>query len=243
MNSDQMVVERLDILTRDVAAITDSARALKDLRDDLSPRINEAVKHLITELAEIEADCQLSDLLLLLKNMVRNVRNLNWSLDQMKSLIDLLRTVEPLMKSAVPQAIMALDQLEQRGFLQLGLRTLEIFQKIADTYTPEDIEQVGDVLVHFVGLTKKLSDPNTLALLDRMAEVPARMDLSKARPAGPFRMMFALRNSEVKQGLGVLLEMTKGLAALKNGGALEANEAVSAEESSEKPPSSAEIKG
>jgi len=237
MNSDRMVVERLDLLTREVAVISESARALRELRDDLSPRINEAVKRLITELAEIESDCQLNDLLLLLKNLVRNVRNLNWSLEQMKSLIDFLSTVEPLMKSAVPQAIMALDRLERRGVLQVGLRTLEILQKIAETYTPEDIEEVGKVLVHFVGVTKKLSDPNTLALLDRMAEVPARIDLSKARPVGAFRMMSALRNSEVKQGLGVLLEMTKGLGALRDGGLTEA------QERSEQSPSSEETMG
>jgi len=237
MNSDRMVVERLDLLTREVAVISESARALRELRDDLSPRINEAVKRLITELAEIESDCQLNDLLLLLKNLVRNVRNLNWSLEQMKSLIDFLSTVEPLMKSAVPQAIMALDRLERRGVLQVGLRTLEILQKIAETYTPEDIEEVGKVLVHFVGVTKKLSDPNALALLDRMAEVPARIDLSKARPVGAFRMMSALRNSEVKQGLGVLLEMTKGLGALRDGGLTEA------QERSEQPPSSEETDG
>jgi uncharacterized protein YjgD (DUF1641 family) len=242
MNSDEMVVERLDLLTRQVAVITDSARALRELRDDLSPRINETVKHLITQLAEIEADCRREDLVLLLKNVVRNVRNLNWSMEQVKSLIDFLRTVEPLMKSAVPQAIMALDQLEQRGVLQVGLRALEVLRKIAETYTPEDIEEVGKVLVHFIGVTKKLSDPNALALLDRMAEIPARIDLSNARPAGPFRMMFALRNSEVKQGLGVVLEMTKGLAALKDGAPME-TEVLPVVESSEQPTLREESKG
>jgi hypothetical protein len=33
---------------------------------------------------------------------------------------------------------------------------------------------------------------------------------------GPFGMIFALRNSEVKQGMGVVLELTKGLAQLKD---------------------------
>jgi len=70
-----------------------------------------------------------------------------------------------------------------------------------------------------------------------MAEIPARIDLSKARPVGAFRMMSALRNSEVKQGLGVLLEMTKGLGALRDGGLTEV------QERSEQSPSSEEAEG
>jgi uncharacterized protein YjgD (DUF1641 family) len=50
-----------------------------------------------------------------------------------------------------------------------------------------------------------------------MAEVPARVDLTQAKPVGPFSMMFALGHPEIKQGMGVMLEITKGMSVLKNG--------------------------
>jgi hypothetical protein len=68
-----------------------------------------------------------------------------------------------------------------------------------------------------VGVAKKLTTPEALNLLDKAAELPARVDLSQARAVGPFSMLFALGNSEVKQGMGVVLELTKALALLKNG--------------------------
>ena len=111
MNNEQAIIERLEDLEQELAVLTDSARSLRELRDDLSPRVNETVKVLIEELAEIEADVQFEDLVLLLKNMMRNVKNLTWSIDQLKNLIDFLRTVEPLLKSAVPQAIFNLEKL------------------------------------------------------------------------------------------------------------------------------------
>jgi hypothetical protein len=43
------------------------------------------------------------------------------------------------------------------------------------------------------------------------------VDLSQAKAVGPFGMLFALGNSEVKQGMGVVLELTKALSLLKNG--------------------------
>jgi uncharacterized protein YjgD (DUF1641 family) len=94
---------------------------------------------------------------------------------------------------------------------------LGVLEKIAETYTPEDIEQIGNGLVPLVGVAKKLTAPEALNLLDKAAEVPARVDLSQAKAVGPFGMLFALGNSEVKQGMGVVLELTKALSQLKNG--------------------------
>lgn len=216
MNNDERIMERLDHMGRELAILTDSANSLRELRDDLTPRVNEAVKILITELAKIESDFQLEDLLSFLTNVVRSIRNLNWSLDQLKNLIDFLRTVEPLLKSSVPQAIYQLDQLERKGVFRILAGMLGALQKVAETYTPEDLEQITTGLVPLVGIAKKLTAPEPLDLLSRLADVPGAVDLSQVRPVGPFGMIFALRNSEVKQGMGVVLELTKGLALLKN---------------------------
>lgn len=217
MNNDQVIKEQLDHLGKEIAVLTDSAKSLRELRDDLSPRVNETVQALIAQLAELEQDFQTEDLVSLLKNMLRSVRNLNWSMDQLKNLIDFMRTVEPLLKSAVPQAILYLDRLERRGVFQVLAHMLVVLEKISDSYTTEDIERISDGLVNLVGVAKKLTAPEALNLLERMAEIPARVDLSQAKDVGPFGMLFALGNSEVKQSMGVMLELTKGLALLKNG--------------------------
>ena len=159
MNNEQVIIDQLDHLGQEIATLTDSARSLRELRDDLSPRVNEAVKILIQELAEIEADVQFEDLVSLLKNLMRNVRNLTWSVDQLKNLIDFIRTVEPLLKSVVPQAIIYLDKLEQQGVFRVVASMMGVLEKIAETYTPEDIEQIGNGLVPLVGVVKKLTAP------------------------------------------------------------------------------------
>ncbi|MGW8221342.1 MAG: DUF1641 domain-containing protein [Syntrophobacteria bacterium] len=225
MNNEQVIMEQLDHLGQEIATLTDSARALRELRDDLSPRVNETVKVLIEQLAEMEADVQFEDLVALLKNLMRNVRNLGWSVDQLKNLIDFLRTVEPLLKSAVPQAIIYLDKLERQGVFRVVASMMKVLEKIAETYTPEDIEQIENGLVPLVGVAKKLTTPEALNLLDKAADVPARVDLSQAKAVGPFGMLFALGNSEVKQGMGVVLELTKALSLLKNGDGAEESEA------------------
>ena len=237
MTNEQAMMERLDRLEKEIFVLTDTARSLRELRDDVTPRVNETVQALIRGLVEIEADFQLEDLTFLMKKVLRNVRNMNWSIDQLKNLIDFLRTVEPLLKSTVPQAIAYLDMLEHQGVFQIMASMLGVLQKIAQTYTPRDIDQIGNGLVDLVGVAKKLTAPQALNLLHRAAEIPVTVDLSQAKEVGPFSMVFALGNSEVKQGMGVLLELTKGLSLLKNGPSTEVHAISPAQELEEKPSS------
>ena len=238
MTNEQAIMERLDSLEKEIFVLTDTARSLRELRDDVTPRVNETVQALIKGLVEIEADFQLEDLTFLMKKVLRNVRNMTWSIDQLKNLIDFLRTVEPLLKSTVPQAIAYLDMLEHQGVFQIMASMLGVLQKIAQTYTPRDIDQIGNGLVDLVGVAKKLTAPQALNLLHRAAEIPVTVDLSQAKEVGPFGMVFALGNREVKQGMGVLLELTKGLSLLKNGSPAE-DHAISPVQGLEEKPSSA----
>jgi uncharacterized protein YjgD (DUF1641 family) len=89
---------------------------------------------------------------------------------------------------------------------------------MAAAFRPEDIEQIGDGAVAALGLTKKLSDPRTAEFMEKMAELPAKIDLAGAKPLGPFGMLSALSSKEAKEGLGVLMQLTKAMAELKDGG-------------------------
>lgn len=215
MKHEEIILNRLERLEQKIAPVADSARSISELREELTPRVNEAVKALIVELADIEADFQLEDLLFFIKKAMRNVRNLTYSLDQLKNIIDFALIAEPLLKSTVPQIIFYMDDLERKGVFNLLSASLEIIKKTAETYTAEDMAQIGDGLVRLLGIVKKLTTPEALELLDRAAEVPSRVDLSRAKPAGAWGMLWAMGNPEVKDGLGVLLELTKGLSALK----------------------------
>jgi len=168
MNNEALILERLERLEQAIAPVTDSAKSVKELKEQLTPRVNEAVQALIVELADVEADFQLEDLTFFIKKMMRNVKNLTFLLEQLKNLIDFVQAVEPLLKTTVPHIISTFDQLEQKGLLRI------------------------------------------------VTKFPAKVDLSRAEEVGLFGMLQALREKEIRQGLGVLLELTRGLSAVKN---------------------------
>lgn len=215
MTNEEQILQRLENLERQVAPLAAFAKGAGELREEFAPRINEAVQALIVELADVEADFRIEDLLYLIKKLMRNLNTLNYVLDQIRNLVDFAMTAEPLLKSSVPQVIAFLDGLEQGGVFRLMSIATEVLRKIGSTYSPEDMQQIGDGVVRLIGVLKRLTAPSALDLLERAAEVPTRVDLAAARPVGLWGMVGAMGDRDVQQGLGVLMELTKGLGTIK----------------------------
>jgi len=237
MTNDKQILERLDRIEAQLSPISQTAQGLKEIRDDLIPLSGQAFRLIIRELEDVESSFQLEDLLALAKRFLRSVKHLQFSLAQLENIVDFVMTIElqfslaqlenivdfvmtiePLLKSAVPKIINYLDDLEQRGILRIIQSTLDVRAKIAASYSPEDVEQIGDGLVAMLGVAQKLSDPRAQSFLKKMATLPSKVDLEGAKPVGPFGMIGALSGKQARQGLGILMELTKAMGELKNGG-------------------------
>ena len=224
MTNEELILERLDRIEAQLAPIAVTAGGISELREDLIPLSGQAFRLLIRELEDVESSFQLEDLMALLKRSLRSIKHIIYSLEQLENIVDFAETVEPLLKSAVPQAINYLDDLEQRGVLRVITAMLDVRAKIAAAYSPEDIDQIGDGAVVALGLAKKLADPKAAEFLEKMASLPSKIDLANAKPVGPFGMLGALGSKQARQGLGVLMELTKAMGGLKNGGSSAASE-------------------
>ena len=97
MNNEQAILERLDAIDEKLRPLAESAISIKELKEELAPRVEEAVKALIIELQDVEADFQLEDLIFLIKKTLRNVRNFTFALEQMQNFVDFALTAEPLL--------------------------------------------------------------------------------------------------------------------------------------------------
>jgi uncharacterized protein YjgD (DUF1641 family) len=218
MTNEELILERLDRIEAQLAPISQTASGIKELREDLIPLSGQAFRLLSRELEDVESGFQLEDLMALLKRSLRSVKHIIFALEQMENIVDFVTTIEPLLKSSVPKIINYLDDLEQRGVLRIITSTLDVRAKIAEAYNAEDIDQIGDGAVVALGLAKKLSDPKAVEFLEKIAELPSKVDLSGAKPVGPFGMLSALSSKEARQGLGVLMQLTKAMGELKSGG-------------------------
>jgi hypothetical protein len=215
MNNEELILQRLDRLEATLAPLSETFKSIMELKDDLTPLINRGFKVLIEELQDVESAFQIEDLFRLVKRGLRSIRNFSWSLEQLESLIDLFTTLEPLLKSTVPQLIHYLDDMEQKGVFRTYAAMLSVRAKVAKQYTAEDFELMSDAFTSLLGLLRKLANPEVQTLLQRMVEIPACLDLGTCQSVGPVGLVKAAYSDDVKQGLGVLIELTKALGKLK----------------------------
>lgn len=222
MTNEEKILSKLEKIEADMAPMLRFGKNMKELKDDLIPLQNRAFQLMIDELKEVEAGFELDDFLLLMKQMARSTRSFIFALKQMESIIEFVRDMEPLLKSSVPQIIEYLDDLERKGVIRMYTAMLDVRAKVASAYTAEDIEQIGDGVVALLGLAKKMADPKAIAFLERAAALPASLDLTEVKKIGPFGLAAAAFDEDVKQGFGVLIELTKAVGKLKPNGQPEA---------------------
>jgi uncharacterized protein YjgD (DUF1641 family) len=227
MNAEDQILERLTqieakldrvaALEERLSAFTGSWESMSDLGRDLSLLTNPTVKILIEELSEVETGFQIEDVLFLLKRLLLSFRNIAWTLEQLENLIDWWRDLEPVLKMAVPHFIDLLDDLERKGIFRINRAMIGMYAKIAEHYTAEDIEAIGDGFVRMHGLIKKLAEPGMVEFLEKFSALPGQLRLQDARPVGPVGLIFRLMNPECRQGLGVAVEMTRALGQVAAG--------------------------
>lgn len=218
MTHEQEIIARLEQLENRIAPMTETARAVGELRDEMAPRVNEAVHALIRELADVEADFQLEDLLHLVKKALRNTKNLSFTLDQLKNLIDFGVTIEPLLKSSVPQMIAYLDELERNGVFRLLKVGVETLQAVGGSFSEADFDQIRTGAVRLAGTLKQLTRPETMDFLEQAVRLPGQVNLAEAKAAGPVELLLALKDENIRRGLGVVLDLTRSLGTLKPNG-------------------------
>ena len=223
MTNEELILKRLENIETQITPLIKTADKLNELREDMIPLSNQAVQLLINELQDVEAGFELEDLFHLVKQLLRSTRSIIFGLKQMVGFVEFMKDMEPLLKQAVPQMINYLDDLEQRGVLRIIQAMMGVRAKVAAAYTPEDIDQIGDGMVSLLGLGKKLTDPKLLTFLEKVVEIPAAVDLSASKKVGPWGLVSASSNDEVKEGLGVLIELTKALSKLKENGDIAAS--------------------
>ncbi len=213
-SKEDLLLERLDRMEGQLNTLVKAQQASAELKADLAPLMNSTVRLLIDELGVVESGFQLEDVFTLLKQVMRNLRKFGQAREMMENLFELWDCMEPLMKSAVPNLINYMDNLERRGVLRTYAAMLEVRAKVAAHYDPDELATMSDAFVLLLSMLKKLSDPQMIDLMNRLLELPAAIKLDEAKPLGPLGMISAMSSKETQKGLGVAMELTKALGKL-----------------------------
>ena len=221
MSTEEQILERLTRIEEKLDQFSSCADQLKvftdlfesfhDLGRDASLLTYPTVKLLTEELGEVETGFQLEDISLLLKRFLLSMRDIAWGLEQLENLVDWWKDMEPVIKIAVPHFVDVLEDLDQKGIFKGYQAMLQGYAKIAQTYGPEDIDLIAEGIVRMHGVAKKFTDPKFINFIETFMDVPAQVNVEECKPSGPLSLMWRMRSQECRQGLGVMLELTRAM--------------------------------
>lgn len=202
-SKEDLLLEKLDRMEGQLLTLVKAQQGLAELKADIAPLMNSTVRLLINELGMVESGFQLEDIFDLLKQGLRSLRHLTHGLETLENLSDLWNSMEPLLKSTVPNLINYMDNLERKGVFRTYAAMLEVRAKVAAYYDPEEIAAMSDAFVLLLSMLKKLSAPQMIDFMNRILDLPMGINLKETKPLGPLGMLSVMGSKEARQGLGV----------------------------------------
>jgi len=141
------------------------------------------------------------------------VRRLNEELGEMEIGFQ-LEDLFSLFKSLLPRIKYLSSALEQLENLMDWWADMEPLLKIA---VPKAIDQLDHLEQHRVfTIFGKLFSVEMLQFMERLSDVALSAHLEESQPVGPMGLLWQMRSRECRQGLGVLVELTRALGKIKS---------------------------
>ncbi len=206
----ELLHKKIDFLTEQVMQTQRRQREMEELRQDLTPVINDVFKTAVEELDQVAPYFSYEDLIFLIKKLLRNVRNLTAMFDQMESARDFLRDATPLSKEVFQTTLEKLDEMERKGYFAFFAAALDIVDKVVTSFTEEDVRQLGDNIVLIINTIKQLTQPEMLTTVHNALNVYRNINVTPPEKMSLFGLMKEVNSPEVRKALST------GLAMLKN---------------------------
>ena len=211
--------EKLDLLAGQVQILTEQARSASrrqaerdELLQDVIPIADEALQLVTVQLEEVQEYVDLCDVLRLVKRLLRNGRNIDKMLDQLESLMDLAQTVGPLTDSAFEKATDLLQSAERRGYFALARGGARAADNVVTSFSPEEIEQLGDNVVPLVNVMRDVTQPQVLNLVH---EVISKSEVELAQPIDTSlrSLLSQMRDPDTRRGLVLTMRVLRVIGA------------------------------
>ena len=236
MTNEEKILARLDELTEEVREAKQAIRPYVELKQDLEPLINSIVIESISRLSGLDKRVELEDVGDMVGQMLSSSKNLSEAMKTLDKVMEFKKDFEPyskdIFKELVNQLQTTLQGFEGENLQELlkqfivnmgnlaegmkmlgslmemksdaGALTGQAFNELVERLECLKRRGVFDAFEQMIGVTERVGL--------KMKEI----DFSTTEPVkGIFGMMAALKRPEVQEGLGVLIELSTVMPALK----------------------------
>ena len=213
---------KLDVLTDHVRFLTEEAEAqrrrreaFEELQVDVMPLATRALERTSSSLDDADIDPE--QVLQLGVRIAQNADTLERSVAQLASLAELASDLQPILGQLVETMVARAAEFEQRGYFEFVEATAGVVDRVVTSYSKDDVEALGDNVVQILDIVKDLTQPEVLAVAQRLLDAVHRQaELEAATQTDPpslFALAGRLRDPEIRRGMGRALDTLQAVAA------------------------------
>lgn len=204
--------KKLDIITGQLAEQQKGQREMKELKDDLSLIAKDMFDSAVEELNDVAPYFETQDLILMVKKLLGNTKNLNRLLSQMESLDDLYQDVQPLVKQIFDEVLDTLNDFDKKGYFEFVKEAMLIVDEIVTSFSVEDVKLLRENVTSILLTVKGMTQPEMLKSVDNAVGFFNKMDITVEKTPSYFEIMKEMNNPEVKKGMMFMLQFMKNMA-------------------------------
>lgn len=236
MTNEEKILARLDELTEEVREAKQAIRPYVELKQDLEPLINSMVIETISRLNGLDKHVELEDVGDMIGQTLSSSKNLTEAMKTLDKVMEFKKDFQPYSKDLFKELVNQL-QTTLQGFEGENLQEL-LKQFIVNMGNlAEGMKMLGSLMemksdagslsgLAFNELVERLeclkqrgvfdAFEQMIGVTERVGLKMKEIDFSTTEPVkGIFGMMAALKRPEVQEGLGVLIELSTVMPALK----------------------------
>jgi len=216
----QAINDKLDFITKQLNEQQRRQREWQELKHDLTLIGKDVFQVAMDELDEVAQHFDASDLIYLLKKLLRNTRHLVKLMDQVESASDFVKDATPLSKQVFTHLLETLDEMDRKGYFEFAREIFNIIDTIVTSFTLEDVILLRENIATILLTVKNLTQPEMLATVNNALSFFQTMDVEIDKDISYWQLFKQARDPELKRGLAFIIQFMKNMVS-SNGKKLE----------------------
>lgn len=237
MTNEEKILERLEELTSEVREAKKAIKPYVELKQEMEPLINDMVISSISKLSGLDRRFDLEDVGDMIGHLLISSKNLTEAMKSLNKFMEFKKDFEPYSKEIFKELT---EQLETtlHGFDPSDLKELLRQFVVNMGNLAEGLKMISSVMdmkkdastlskLAFNDAVERLEDfkqrgvfeafEQVLCITEQVGSKMQEVDFQQVKPIrGVFGMMSAMKRPEVQEGLGILVELSTVMTALKH---------------------------
>lgn len=204
--------QKMDLILEYVNKQRLNSVMIEDLVNDLTIVGKDAYDSTVEELDKRQVTLQPSELTDLAVTFLRNIGNIKLMFDTLEMAVDLGKEVGPIANEAIIDFTKQLNILEQKGYFKFFKEFVPIIDNIVTGFTPQDIKELADSIVHILNTLKQMTQPEVLNTMNNAIKAFNSMETESVPSYSVWRLLREMNSPEMKKALGYGVTFMKNVS-------------------------------